>query len=137
MFISSLNNNIGGSLFHILNQAGISSLNLQSGGGEVFQVGDAFSTGFNISTTTPRIISYTIDRNNLNNCYENGTLKFSVSWAPPNPNYTNITMFIGKRGDNVYFNGTISELIIYARVLTLDERKEVESYLSKKWAIKV
>jgi len=44
---------------------------------------------------------------------------------------------IGKRSYNVYFNGTISELILYARVLKLDERKEVENYLSKKWAIKV
>lgn len=135
---SSLNNNIGGSLFHILDQGNINnSLFLQSGGGDVFQVAGAYASNYYITTSIPRIITNTLDRNGLNTCYENGVFKFSMSWAVPSPNYTNVSFLIGKRSDNVYFNGTISELILYARVLTLDERKEVESYLSKKWAIKV
>jgi len=135
---SSLNNNIGGSLFHILDQGNINnSLFLQSGGGDVFQVSGAYASNYYITTAIPRIITNTLDRNGLNTCYENGVFKFSMSWVVPSPNYTNITFLIGKRSDNVFFNGTISELIIYARVLTLDERKEVENYLSKKWAIKV
>jgi len=135
---SSLNNNIGGSLFHILDQGNINnSLFLQSGGGDVFQVAGAYASNYYITTSIPRIITNTLDRNGLNTCYENGVFKFSMSWAVPSPNYTNVSFLIGKRSDNVYFNGTISELILYARVLTLDERKEVENYLSKKWAIKV
>lgn len=135
---SSLNNNIGGSLFHILDQGNINnSLFMQSGGGDVMQFGGAYASNFYVTTATPRIISNTIDRTGLNTCYENGVLKFSMSWGIPSPNYSNVSFLIGKRSDNVYFNGTISELILFARVLTLDERKEVESYLSKKWAIKV
>ena len=135
---SSLNNNIGGSLFHILDQgSGNNSLYLQSGGGDVYQVSGAYASNYYITTAIPRIITNTLDRNGLNTCYENGVVKFSMSWGVPSPNYTNVSFLIGKRSDNVFFNGTISELIIYARVLTLDERKEVENYLSKKWAIKV
>jgi prepilin-type N-terminal cleavage/methylation domain-containing protein len=36
-----------------------------------------------------------------------------------------------------YFGGDIGEIIIYDRALTDNERKDVEKYLSKKWAIKI
>jgi len=36
-----------------------------------------------------------------------------------------------------FFNGYISEVIIYSRALSTEERKAVEAYLSKKYAIKV
>jgi prepilin-type N-terminal cleavage/methylation domain-containing protein len=36
-----------------------------------------------------------------------------------------------------FFNGYIAEVIIYSRALNTEERKAVESYLSKKYAIKV
>lgn len=35
------------------------------------------------------------------------------------------------------FNGSISELIIFNRALKIEERKEVEKYLTKKWKIKM
>ncbi len=36
-----------------------------------------------------------------------------------------------------FFNGYISEIIIYSRTLPTEERKAVENYLSKKWSIKL
>jgi hypothetical protein len=38
-------------------------------------------------------------------------------------------------GPTSRFNGTLSELIIYARTLTTDQRQQVEGYLAKKWGI--
>jgi prepilin-type N-terminal cleavage/methylation domain-containing protein len=35
------------------------------------------------------------------------------------------------------FNGSISELIIFNRALKIEERKEIEKYLTKKWKIKM
>ena len=37
----------------------------------------------------------------------------------------------------IFYSGYISEIIIYSRVLNTEERKAIESYLSKKYAIKV
>jgi prepilin-type N-terminal cleavage/methylation domain-containing protein len=39
--------------------------------------------------------------------------------------------------DNFFFNGYISEIILYNRNLKNDERIDVEKYLAKKWAIKI
>ena len=39
--------------------------------------------------------------------------------------------------DNFFFNGYISEIILYNRNLKTDERQDVEKYLAKKWAIKI
>ena len=40
-------------------------------------------------------------------------------------------------GNSNFFNGYISEIIIYSRALNTEERKSVESYLSKKYSIKI
>jgi prepilin-type N-terminal cleavage/methylation domain-containing protein len=40
-------------------------------------------------------------------------------------------------GNGNFLNGYISEIIIYARALNTEERKSVESYLSKKYSIKI
>ncbi len=40
-------------------------------------------------------------------------------------------------GNTAFYNGYISEIIIYNRALNAEERKSVESYLSKKYAIKI
>lgn len=39
--------------------------------------------------------------------------------------------------NNQFLNGYIAEIIIYSRALNTEERKAVESYLSKKYAIKI
>jgi hypothetical protein len=38
---------------------------------------------------------------------------------------------------NYHFNGLVGEVIIYNRALTTEERQSVESYLGKKWGIKL
>jgi len=40
-------------------------------------------------------------------------------------------------GNTAFYNGYIAEIIIYSRALNTEERKAVESYLSKKYAIKI
>jgi prepilin-type N-terminal cleavage/methylation domain-containing protein len=40
-------------------------------------------------------------------------------------------------GGSIYYDGYISEIIFYTRALTDKERQEVETYLSKKWGIKL
>ena len=37
----------------------------------------------------------------------------------------------------IFHNGFIAEIIIYSRALNTEERKSVEAYLSKKYAIKL
>ncbi len=54
----------------------------------------------------------------------------------------NISLFtVGAWDDGTYtqelFNGIIAELIIFNRALKIEERKEVEKYLTKKWKIKM
>jgi PKD repeat protein len=44
---------------------------------------------------------------------------------------------IGRGNDNVGFNGFISEVIIYNRVLTNDEKKQVHTYLSVKYGLSI
>jgi hypothetical protein len=47
---------------------------------------------------------------------------------------------IGKSNNtspNYYYDGYIAEMIFYTRALTDKERQEVETYLSKKWGIKL
>lgn len=51
---------------------------------------------------------------------------------------TGTELFIGQNGSSAsYFTGFVGELIIYDRALKTEERQSVESYLSKKWGIKV
>ncbi|MCE3254606.1 MAG: hypothetical protein K0R25_100 [Rickettsiaceae bacterium] len=45
------------------------------------------------------------------------------------------TSTIGSAGSN-YYTGSIAEIIIYSRTLTLTERNEIQDYLSKKYAIR-
>jgi hypothetical protein len=42
-------------------------------------------------------------------------------------------VFIG--GPSNYFNGTLSELLIYSTTLTTGQRQQVEGYLARKWGL--
>lgn len=44
---------------------------------------------------------------------------------------------IGHVNGNYYFNGDVAEIIIFSRLLKTDERQAVESYLGKKYNIKI
>ncbi len=46
-------------------------------------------------------------------------------------------LFVGQDGNSSYYKGYIGELIIYDRALKKEERQSVESYLGRKWGIKM
>ena len=45
--------------------------------------------------------------------------------------------YIGKNNNIPFYKGSIAEMIFYSRALTDKERQGVETYLSKKWGIKL
>ncbi len=90
------------------------------------------------SSPIPRIHSFTFDLQGGKKYYLNGTIGTICTINCRNQliNYSFAT--IGRyHGDqsSFYFNGDIGEVIIYNKLLTEEERKDVEVYLSKKWAI--
>jgi prepilin-type N-terminal cleavage/methylation domain-containing protein len=93
----------------------------------------------NIPTyTSPilRIHSFVFSKVSGKEIYTNGgTKNFSTSQTSPLISYAGSTI-ASNRNIN-YYNGSIAEIIFYTRALTDSERKEVETYLSKKWGIKL
>lgn len=50
----------------------------------------------------------------------------------------NMTLVLGTNLiDSRYYSGYIGEIIVYSRVLPIEERKIVEKYLGKKWGVKI
>ena len=47
------------------------------------------------------------------------------------------TGYIGRDNSTSFYNGEIAEVIIYNRALKVDERNDIQNYLSKKYGIKV
>ena len=47
------------------------------------------------------------------------------------------TGYIGRDDSTSFYNGEIAEIIIYNRALKVDERNDIQNYLSKKYGIKV
>lgn len=69
--------------------------------------------------------------------FENGTQRVFVSSSQSK---TPISSWSGSaigRSTSSYFDGYVAEIIMYNRVLTTNERKDVEQYLGKKWGITV
>jgi hypothetical protein len=60
----------------------------------------------------------------------------NANLSPGSNALTGLTIGMDKSGSNG-FNGYISEIIIYDRQLKLQERKDVMSYLAKKYRITV
>ena len=74
--------------------------------------------------------------------YRNGTQTISgtISHAAFTANFKKKGFIIGafSNGDSTSnFDGYISEMILYSRVLETEERKEIEKYLGKKYGIQV
>lgn len=67
--------------------------------------------------------------------YSDGVLRASLPAS--NRISTPFSNTIGKTFNTEFMNGTIGEIIIFDRTLNTEERKAVESYLGKKWSIKV
>ena len=83
-----------------------------------------------------RIHSFIFSKINGKSIYTNsGTGTPNISQKLPLISYSGSS--IGNCMNLIYFNGTIAEIIIYSRALTDKERQGVESYLSKKWGIKL
>jgi prepilin-type N-terminal cleavage/methylation domain-containing protein len=85
---------------------------------------------------TPYIFSTTIDGAN-NITYLNGV---SINTVATSGTILMKNLYMGCRylgGPGIYYNGYISEVIIFSRSLSTEERKSIESYLGKKYSIKV
>lgn len=87
-----------------------------------------------IPTGTTILYDYTLDT--VTSMYYNGA--FDISGATPaftGGALSSIGCFYNNGYPSFFMNGSISELIIYNRVLTTVERQKVEGYLAWKWAI--
>jgi hypothetical protein len=76
------------------------------------------------------------------NIYINGVNVKSISSSGREGTKSNNTMGLtcstsGCSGGSEYLIGSIADLIIYDRALLSNERKSIETYLSKKWSIKI
>jgi gamma-glutamyltranspeptidase len=54
-----------------------------------------------------------------------------------NPLVSYANSYISKNGGLPFYKGAIAEIIFYSRALIDQERQGVETYLSKKWSIKI
>lgn len=77
--------------------------------------------------------------NNTNNIvYLNGTAQTAVASTGT---FDSTRLLIGARwvtsGLGNFYNGNVAEIIIFNRALKTEERKSIESYLGKKWGVKI
>lgn len=110
------------------------ALTTHRGGSDVYQIDNCFLSTFTAAQT--KIVSTTTNLAGEIKSYPNGGTP-TVATATSDGVVSNYAGFIGKRADNVYFNGTLVELILFDRFLKDEERKSIEIYLGKKWGIKV
>ncbi len=102
---------------------------LGSPSGEIF---------YPFGTTNPgnyQLLSSYWNGNNLK-AYVNGNLAGSAAAAVTGQTYPNdLQIGYSNVGNNYFFNGDISEIIIYNSVITDAQRQEVEAYLQAKYGI--
>jgi hypothetical protein len=67
--------------------------------------------------------------------YVNGTKVFQQSGKLPALGGTDGTGFLGRGVNNTYYNGEISEVLVYDRVLKDKEMQTVTSYLETKFGL--
>ena len=105
--------------------------------------GSLTTTGSLVPKYNGHIIGYTMDDTTANgqadtvkifvDGTEGATATTGVDYVPVS---ATADMYIG-RHDSDYFHGGIYEILLYNRVLTTDERQQVEGYLSRKYSIKL
>lgn len=107
---------------------------------------DATIAAFSASNIIPRIHAFTFSSTTGKTMHLNGALQTLAQAAetPQTPVPTApITAFAGSSigyynaGVTVYYNGDLCEIIMFNRALKTEERRSIESYLSKKWNIPV
>jgi len=99
---------------------------------------DMGTSSYNLRTaTSPIVFSFTAKKDEWKE-YVNGISKFDSSFCNKYGDTTNY-IYIGIRADKntdlTTFNGYMSEIILYNRILTTDERQKIELYLISKWNI--
>lgn len=82
----------------------------------------------------PNIFGFTRDVSVISKLYLNGIIKNSSTNSVFNSNLTNGIARIGYAINYNYFKGYIAEIIVFKKVLSEEEREEVESYLMDKYA---
>jgi photosystem II stability/assembly factor-like uncharacterized protein len=93
------------------------------------------SIPLNIKTQTSETLYSSTINNSQWNEYKNGTAIYTNNYST---NFTDVSynIYIGSRYNrSTAFEGFISEVIVYNRVLTGNERQLVERYLATKWNI--
>ena len=90
-----------------------------------------------ITVNTSYVFSGIVEQGTVNgvNLYLNGVKKMAGSYPidfPTSAVYT-IGGFSGADSPSIYFNGTMSEVIIYNSALSDTDREAVETYLTNKW----
>ena len=80
---------------------------------------------------TTVILGYTVSPSGTN-LYQNGTL---IGTGSGYPVVSEANIVIGLAGTTSYFNGTMSEVLIYDSALLNVDRQSVEGYLAQKWGL--
>ena len=98
-------------------------------------------TGATVATDVRSLYSATLNGGASSFIYYNGTQTGSNT-STPSVSGANATVTLGAYLYSVaspnpqdYFTGTINEVMIYSRVLTTNERQQIEGYLSWKWGL--
>ncbi len=90
---------------------------------------------------SPEFVSATYDGNTNINLYTNGssTDEITTSSVVMTTVTPSASVTIGSKTAALFqsFTGLISEIILFDRVLTYEERHSIEEYLGKKWSIKL
>jgi hypothetical protein len=90
-----------------------------------------------VTTSTLTASSNTVLGYSLNS--SNSFFYFNGTAGPTGTGFSGLpsesTLYIGYSGSGQFLGGTISEILIYDKVLTNSERQQVERYLMTKWGI--
>ncbi len=99
-----------------------------------------FSSSPIISINSPNIAIIVVDNTKPNiSLYQNSNTGISSSSSPSGLNIVNEVVSIGSRQANAnnFFNGLISEIIVFDRKLNLQEIASINKYLSRKYNITI
>jgi len=94
---------------------------------------NSFATASKPISGNTVMLEYTLNLSNIS-IYNSGLLQISTNSFTPT-NEQNINIGVNSSLNTGFFNGSISEVIIYNKILSNSERQQVEGYLAWKWGI--